>query len=115
MSSVSATTTCDPSPHLLARGGSGRQPTTRTRRLSWPSPIRTLTVGPGFRPGRPHDRMPWARGLPGFKSPHYNGETAAWLPPVGTCTQPRGLHVVEVVRMECRPGSPGSYQVDDGA
>ena len=66
--------------------GDGAAGTPRAARRRTPSPIRTLTVGPGFSPGQPHGWRPWARGLP--------QATPCCLrsPPVGTCTQtPRAL------------------------
>src|SRR4029453_11013312 len=44
--------------------GDGATGTPRKARRRTPSPIRTLTVGPGFSPDQPHGWRPWARGLP---------------------------------------------------
>src|SRR5262245_12188245 len=51
-------------------------------RSTTPSPIRTLTVGPGLPPGR---RTAGGRTFAGFRT-REDGRS----PPVGTCPQPRG-------------------------
>ena len=71
-------------PRPRARGRRGRHACAACRPT--PSPIRTLTVGPGFSPGQPHGWRPWARGL------LQAVPCCLRLPPVGTCTQtPRAL------------------------
>ena len=57
------------------------------RTASRPSPIRTLTVGPGFAPGR---RPAGGRAFAGLDL----GPRARSSPPVGTFTQPRGLSLL---------------------
>ena len=47
---------------------------------STPSPIRTLTVGSGLSPDRPHGRLPWARGLPDAGSAR--GYRRSGFPPI---------------------------------
>ena len=88
MSSASATTwSSSPSVPRWAVSRSVQEPTTdgpgSRSAISSPSPIRTLTVGPGFSPGRPHGWRPWARGLP--------GALVLRLPPVGTLPDPEGI------------------------
>ena len=86
-----------PSPTSADPGGPSRETTTDTdashpRRRWWslPSPIRTLTVGPGLTPGR---RTTGGRAFAGFpgSDPVLLLGRRSWSPPVGTSTQPRGL------------------------
>ena len=69
-----------------APGQSARPPSTK----SLPSPIRTLTVGPGIPPGR---RPAGCRAFVGLDRTRRRTPDAP-SPPVGTFTQPRGLSCV---------------------
>ena len=88
-----AATTTAPDPP----GMTGARPTGTAPK---PSPIRTLTVGPGITPGR---RPTGGRAFAGLDGPARQSRAGRPSPPVGTFTQPRGLNCVVLPEYQGRP------------